>query len=809
MKRLNKVLLMLIVGTVLSPFGEVFFASEEIETLTDNTLSVIQEKEKEGIITKSLNNDITLVDNSDLYSVSNYTYVEPQKEEESSSFDKTSKNFVELTSYENEDKIEINAGKNKIEFKDKKNTKQTYFVDKMGEISTTPFENNTNEIEVLNGNIISANKAIVQTMGGYNRDINFYTSLKDAKNKVDPIVISGGAFDGQYIQTVEEDGVYYVEVLISGLDAFVLLDDIQIIPESMIKSQSHYENNNGVWFYYEALDPLVDNSYKVYPMSDAPEWAKENVNYYSYDQENFTEDQIITDDSKQTRANSYFQNLPFNSTADYTGADYKSFLKYRGKTNSKYYNYTAAFVEAQEKESINSLVLFSMANVEGDYGTSNLSNKCNNFFGWGAYDSKPENACEEFGYSTPRDGILAQALHLTQQFGDVDDWRYGGTEVGNKSHGLNVKYATDPGWGSTISSLMYETDTYLGSKEYNKYRIYEIKNSEPTYTSSKLSTTLKVQDTENKQKNYPTPRSNGNPRVIVTKETSTGFEYQLPTPKNNSTSTTCQFSDAKKGKYSDYEKVYTKSVPKGVAQFSCEYGEFSKQKGWYPKKDNKGNITYNVINNNSITVPGAKGACDQLSKTTTEDGNKVEYYNSSDSYNNCKIVYYGNSKTKKEYYKNYINFNNKQTKRKSYKYNSSGIKNYYADTNYSTSTGYITNYKEYYYNDSGKRKQRNEKIYYSNGKSKQLKKFYYNPSKLYKIETYKYKSSGKKNYYANTNYSTSTKKITDYKEYYYNDAGTRIQRNEKVYYSSGKANYKKFYYYNNNGKFKYSNVVYY
>ncbi len=731
MKFLNKMLLMLVLLTISTPFVEVYTKATELESTTDSTLNAIEEKQNKGIVTKDLNKDRTLIDNNDFYTISEYNYVKTQKEEVNS-VDKDSENYVNASTYKNENKIEANAGKSKIEFKDKKNIKQTYYFNELGEVSNNSFENNSNNIEVLNGEIISADKAIIQTMGGYDREINFYSSLEDAKSNINPIAISGGAFDGQYIQTIKEDGVLYAEVLISGLDAYVLLDDIQIIPESMIKSQSHYENNQGVWFYYEALDPLMDNSYKVYPISDAPDWSVENVNYYSYDQENFSQNQIIKEGDKQERANSYFQNLPFTSTADYSASQYKSFLKHKGKTKSKYYNYTSGFIEAQQKESINSLVLFSMANVEGAYGTSNLSNKCNNFFGWGAYDSNPDNACKEYGYSTPRDGILAQSLHLTQQFGDVDDWRYGGTEVGNKSHGINVKYASDPNWGSTISSLMYETDKYLGSKEYNKYRIYEIKNSEPTYTSSNLSKTLKVQGSNNKQKDYPTPRTNGNPRVIVTKETSKAFEYQLPTPKNNSSSTTCKFSDAKKGKYSSYEKTYNKTVPKGIAQFSCEYGDFSKQKAWYPKKDAKGNITYNKKNNNNMTNPGSQGICDQISKTTTEGGNKVNYYNSSDSNNNCKIVYYGNSNNKKEYYKNYINFNNKQTKRKSYKYNSSGKTTYYADTNYSTSTGKIINYKEYYYNEAGKRIQRNEKEYYSNGKANYKKYYYYYDDGSYK-----------------------------------------------------------------------------
>src|SRR5699024_8755992 len=109
------------------------------------------------------------------------------------------------------------------------------------------------------------------------------------------------------------------------------------------------------------------------------------------------------------------------------------------------------FVEAQDKEFVNSLFLYAMANHEGAYGTSNFSNKCNNFFGRGAYDSNPDNACKEYGFSSARDGILAQAIFLRQNYLDVDWFGYNGGELGNKSHGMNVSYATDPNWGKNIA----------------------------------------------------------------------------------------------------------------------------------------------------------------------------------------------------------------------------------------------------------------------------------------------------------------------------------------------------------------------
>lgn len=782
MKIKSILLLNVMLISLFMPLGETFLGAE-----SDSQSVEIDQLVDDKTVTKKINKREIRLD-KDI--VQYKDYVSAKKSSETS-----------FSSYVNQEKENNDAGLKKIEIN---MSDQVLYLDQKGKLTKTKSANSLNEIEVKDKQIISTDKGIVQTLGGYGREIDFYNSLEEANSGENPIKISGGAFDGEYVSTHELNGKTYVEMLISGLDAFVAIDDVQIIPSAMVNAQSHYQNINDVWYYFEAIDPLVSDEYKVYPISDAPTWAEENVTYFSTDQETFTENQFGTKSAKELRANSYYQNLPFTSTANYSAANYKSYLAYKGKQKSKYYNATDGFIQAQEKESINSLILFAMANHEGAYGTSNLSNKCNNFFGWGAYDSNPANACKEFSYSTPKDGILAQSLHLTQRFADIADWRFAGAEVGNKSHGINVYYATDPNWGAAISSQAYAIDKYLGLKEYNKYQIYEIKNSEPTYKDEKLKSKLKIDGSPDKD--YVLPRGNGNPRVIVTNDKANSFEYQLPTPINLSSSTTCSFSDAKRGKYSSYEKLYSvKNINKGVASFACQYSSFSKQRAWYPKKDAKGSITFNKVTNNTITKPGTpapKGYCNKFIEEKIVNGNKVKYYGSSDTKNTCEIVYYGTSSTKKEYYKNYINSSGKRTKRISERYNKSSTKTYYAITNYSTSTQKITDYKEYFYNTSGKREQRNEKVYYSNGKAKQLKKFYYNPSVLETLETFKYDTKGRKTYYAKTNYSTSTKKITDYKEYFYNTSGKRIQRNEKVYYSNGKAKrLKKFYYYDN-GKLK-------
>ena len=43
-----------------------------------------------------------------------------------------------------------------------------------------------------------------------------------------------------------------------------------------------------------------------------------------------------------------------------------------------------------------------------------------------------------------------------------------GAVPGNKLVGFNVRYASDPNWGSKIAGHMWRIDTFLGKKDYNK-----------------------------------------------------------------------------------------------------------------------------------------------------------------------------------------------------------------------------------------------------------------------------------------------------------------------------------------------------
>jgi hypothetical protein len=51
------------------------------------------------------------------------------------------------------------------------------------------------------------------------------------------------------------------------------------------------------------------------------------------------------------------------------------------------------------------------------------------------------------------------------------DWRYEGAYVGDKSTGVNVRYASDAYWGSGIAGIMYRLDQKLGGRDRNKYEL--------------------------------------------------------------------------------------------------------------------------------------------------------------------------------------------------------------------------------------------------------------------------------------------------------------------------------------------------
>lgn len=512
-----------------------------------------------------------------------------------------------LTTYENTERIEAGSGESTISITPTSKSKTSasaikdeevyYSLDEDGNLSAgstkQPRKYEGNLLTVYNGTIVEADNAIARTTGGYDYSFYAYPSVDDLQSNTDGVPLSGGGFDATYVETVEDDGNYYYHIRISGYDGYVASENMQIIPEELMSARTYYTVEDGDWVYYSAIDPLTSTEYDRMAIGVAPTSAEVGVKYYSDDDVNYYTDDLLQDTATQSVAyNSYFQNLPFRSESSYTASNFKSYLNAKGKTSSEYYNETSAFTKVQTKESINSLLMFSMANHESAYGTSTYARACYNFFGRGAVDSDPDQACQYYSYPTATDGILAQALFLQNGYFDVLDWRYSGTHVGNKASGMNVKYASDTDWGKKISNHAYMTDQYLGGKEEDKYAIAQVTGVKHVYTTKTLSTKVRSSGDSGTYSYYDLSQMAGTSNtvnVVALQQDKDNNSYQIyvPTSVKTSSSQDCSYTNSKKGSYPNYGGRTKVNVNNNTANYSCDYGDYPNGKFWISKSNTK------------------------------------------------------------------------------------------------------------------------------------------------------------------------------------------------------------------------------
>lgn len=612
------------------------------------------------------------------------------------------------TDYINQNRVSAGSGETKLVFDNPKASRLSaskgeqpiyYTLNSSGQISSQsikqPRSTSENIITVVDGEIINSTNAIIRTNGGYKNSFYIYSSLDNLKNDVDGIPISGGGFDGTLLETVEEDGVYYHRIKISGYEGYVLSGNVQIIPEELISSRSYYTVEDNQWVYYSAIDALTSTEYDRIVLDDAPSSAKSSVKYYSDDDVNFYTTPILTSavpTNAALRYNSYYMNLPMRSASSYTASNYKAYLNAKGKSSSTYFNETSAFTKAQELENVNSLLLFSMANHESAYGLSTYAKACYNFFGRGAIDSDPDKACQSYSFPTATDGILAQALFLQNGYFDILDWRYSGTNVGNKQNGLNVKYASDVDWGKKISNHAYMIDQYLGSKDENRYPIISVSGNSLVYADSNLTQKLASIGDNGSFSSYNLRQQTGTNdtvNVVAIAQTEDAYQVYVPTAVKNSSSVDCSYTSSMRGSYPNYNGRTKLAVGINAANYACDYVSFENNAYWISKKNTKPINNVEVPESQvEITVPYSNGQV-QYKFYLNEADKTIKYANGYDRLGNLIYIYeyqngttYGNhgSKIRTRY------FIENDEIRTAYRYNSLGqvtnIYSYYPNAKY-------------------------------------------------------------------------------------------------------------------------------
>ena len=277
-----------------------------------------------------------------------------------------------------------------------------------------------------------------------------------------------------------------ITVKLAGRQAYVKHEDTLLIPTAASKGRSYYEVNTAGDLVYRIYNPLK-NTYAASVVGKAPVSFQQNVKYYSWDGATFT-------NASGTVIGTYYQYfnmLPFRTKTNYTAEELDAIITKRlaerealytnnpktyaiykdATTKSKLIGLGSILKEAEETYKLNALLVLSLAIHESNYGMSDHAQKNNNLFGIAVYDSNPEVGA---GFATVSDCVKALSeRYLNKNYIPLSGAYANGGMLGNKSRGVNVRYASDPYWGQKAAGHAYQLDKAMGGKDFGTYAIYE------------------------------------------------------------------------------------------------------------------------------------------------------------------------------------------------------------------------------------------------------------------------------------------------------------------------------------------------
>ncbi|WP_203332226.1 S-layer homology domain-containing protein [Planococcus beigongshangi] len=269
----------------------------------------------------------------------------------------------------------------------------------------------------------------------------------------------------------------YVKVQAGGTIGYVKQNEVNFVPYEMITNRDYYIKNKwGTLEHYQYN--YVNKSGATHSIGPAPAEMAQGVKHYSYDGVNFSDEKGKT----LFQHYPYFQYQSVRSKTSYTAEELDSFIMGRlAELNSSSGTYKDAItrskligkgkylIETQNKYNVNALFILAAAMHESAYGMSANAQNKNNLFGIKVFDSNPD-AGEM--YTEPEDSIEAFAVrYMNTNYANPLGLYANGAAPGNKTSGFNVKYASDPTWGSKIAGHMFRADLALGKKDINKYQL--------------------------------------------------------------------------------------------------------------------------------------------------------------------------------------------------------------------------------------------------------------------------------------------------------------------------------------------------
>ncbi|MEI4831326.1 S-layer homology domain-containing protein [Bacillus sp. FJAT-53711] len=257
-----------------------------------------------------------------------------------------------------------------------------------------------------------------------------------------------------------------VKVQLSDLNGYyVKKDEVTLIPTNQMKESYYYVKAEDGYLYHKYYNFASGSpSYTEYRYGKAPSFMQPEQKVYSVDGKTFGNETFYQ----------YFNYVSLRTKTNYTAEELDNYIKWR-QPNSPLIGLGKKFKEVESKYNVNALFLYALAVHESEYGTSKLAKEKNNLFGLNATDDSPFGNGDTF--NSKEDCIEhAAKVYMNEGYLNPGHWRYTATYTGNKAGGVNMKYASDPYWGEKVAGHMFRFDTYLGKKDYNKYKLARITN---------------------------------------------------------------------------------------------------------------------------------------------------------------------------------------------------------------------------------------------------------------------------------------------------------------------------------------------
>ncbi|MCG7336512.1 S-layer homology domain-containing protein [Sporosarcina sp. ACRSM] len=266
-----------------------------------------------------------------------------------------------------------------------------------------------------------------------------------------------------------------VIVELGGLTFYAKQNEVDLVPTELVTGSDYYEvGRDGVLYHYTYNN--ISKSYANYSIASAASSMRIGAKYTSLDGVHFKE----VGSSKTATYYPYFQFQSIRYPSTYTGAELDEYInkilvdrqktgiaRYQNApTQSKLIGLGEYLKAVEETHRVNALFILATAIHESDYGISTNAQTKNNIFGIKVFDSDPDKGEV---YASPEKSVDAFIReYMNKNYANPLGGYANGAAPGNKVVGFNVRYASDPNWGSKIAGHMWRIDTFLGKKDYQQ-----------------------------------------------------------------------------------------------------------------------------------------------------------------------------------------------------------------------------------------------------------------------------------------------------------------------------------------------------